>query len=229
VLAQMGLIQQSYDAAIISLKNYSQIDDLTDLNEPTLLPQIEDSQMENNKQDIDLHPGLLSLEHQIDSYKQEIKVNRAYNFPQIDVRGNYYGKRADVSFEGSNWDIGIFISWPLFEGNIVHARNAQVYAKRNQAILQKSQRKNLLHQNSEIQTKSFLNAKVALAEATKSASLQKSSYELLKKDYQLGLANNLEVNQSLNLYIQNLLLIDQSKINLVRSVFQYYAILGRTP
>ncbi|MDH4469275.1 MAG: TolC family protein [Bacteriovoracaceae bacterium] len=229
VLAQMAPIQQALDSAIISLKNFSQVEDLTDIEEPKVLPKIEDQQVGLDAKELDLHPGLLSLEHQIAAFEQESKVNKAYHFPQIDVRANIYGKRADVSFEGSDWDIGLFITWPLFEGNIVAARNQQVYARRNQSLLQKSRQRNLLHQNADIQSKSFLNAKIAFAEASKSASLQKSSYESLKKDYQLGLANNLEVNQSLNLYIQNLLLIDQAKISLVKSVFQYYALLGRTP
>jgi len=230
--AQLSQIKQSLFTALLNLRNVTLIEDLTDLEEPNVESLIENPTLKTNElklEELAVHPSLLAFDQQILSNEQEIKINNAYHFPQIDFRANYYGKRADVSFEGSDWDIGLFITWPLFEGNIVSARKQQVYARRNQAILQKKQQQIILEQTSSRESNSFVNATQALLDSQKSAELQKNSYHYIKKEYLQGLANQLEVNQSMNIYIQNLLFVDEARIQVIRSYYQFHAMRGKLP
>jgi outer membrane protein TolC len=222
--AQLFQIKQSLEGALINLKNVTLIDDIAEVTLPEVATTATSTPL--NLSELGEHPSMLAADDEIHAWEKQIKVNNAYHWPQIDLRANAFAKRADVSFEGSDWDLGVFITWPLFEGQIVSARNRQVYAQKNQAVLQKERQKRQLLQISDTQSAAYQNATKSLVEAKKSADLQKTSYDYIKREYIQGLANQLEVNQSMNLYIQGLLLVDESQIQVVRSYYQSLAIKG---
>lgn len=231
VLSQMAPMEQELSAARQSLQKYLQLSELDDVRLPEILQlsSLSASQQEQDQKNLNLHPSLLALDEQIEALNQQAKVNRAYHWPQLDLKLNYYTKRSDASYAGPDWDIGLYVTVPLFEGNVVSARNQQVFAQRNQAELQKKQQRDELLFKTKVQSEAISYAKQAFEDAQKSTSLQKASYESVKNDYQYGLANNLEVNQSLNQYIQSLLLSDQAKINWIKSYYQYHTLSGRIP
>jgi HAE1 family hydrophobic/amphiphilic exporter-1 len=67
-------------------------------------------------------PELRDLRHRIAIAEEFIAIARAGDKPRLDLAGNYGWKDLDATasdardFSGEKWDVGLKLSWPLFDG-----------------------------------------------------------------------------------------------------------------
>jgi len=78
-------------------------------------------------------PELLDLRHRIGIAGELVTIARAGDKPRLDLAGNYGWKdlESDASdLDGKKWDIGIKLSWPVFDGLKTSGRVRQASSER---------------------------------------------------------------------------------------------------
>lgn len=147
-----------------------------------------------------------------------VRLARGTQWPTASFLGNYYLKR--VGFQSAiDWDVLLSVDVPVFQGGAARAQVRQAASELRAAEQQFAQRSR--QARSEIvQTRLALETSLAqtkaFAEAYRKA---KASYELHVKEYRLGLVNNLEVLQAMNMMQEAQRALDraliQSKMDLL--------------
>lgn len=146
-------------------------------------------------------PDILASRQQTRLAERQISVAKGGHSPSVDLTSNYYFDRTGV-LATSEWDVGVAVIIPLFQGGGVQAgvREA-VEAKRisdlNSSEVQRSAERDLTinYRNIELLQEQLKFLKGALAKA-------EEAYRLVKRDYGYGLVTNIDVLQTLNAFIE---------------------------
>jgi outer membrane protein len=146
-------------------------------------------------------PDLLAQTQQVKLADKKVDLARGGYYPSLDLTSNYYLSRTGI-LENSDWDVGLSLSIPLYQGGTVSGAVREALAVKRVAqldtarALREAERDlSILYQNYSLileQVKSLRGALVKTEEA----------YHLNSQDYKNGLVTNLDVLQSLNLFIQ---------------------------
>lgn len=146
-------------------------------------------------------PDILANAQQVKMASRRVDVAKGGHYPQLDLVGNYYFDRTGV-LATSEWDVAVVVSVPLYQGGGVQAAvREQVEAKRvteldaNQVVRASERDVSILYQN-------YLAIQSQLDTLKKATDKAKQGYDLNKKDYSYGQATNLDVIQSMNIYIE---------------------------
>jgi outer membrane protein len=147
-------------------------------------------------------PDILALEQQVRVSHHMVNVSKGGHYPNLDLVGNYYVDRTGI-LASSEWDAGIVLSVPFYQGGTVQAQVREAVASKriseltaHETIRSAERQVSLIYQNHLRlieQLKSIKEARMKSEEA----------YKLNLKDYQFGLVTNLDVLQSMNSFIQN--------------------------
>ena len=133
----------------------------------------------------------------------DVSIAKSYYLPKLDLLSNWYAlkKGGSTSSRDSNWDVGLNLVIPLYEGGVSQAQVRESIEKKQLADYQLLDYKKSItidvtsryevYQRYVGQMKAF---DLALEKA-------KRSYDETVKDYRLGLVSNLDVLSSLNLYL----------------------------
>lgn len=73
-------------------------------------------------------PDLRQLEHQVNAYEQIVRIRRADGKPRVDFRAGYGWKDLSAGpydAQGENWNGGIFLVFPVFDGMATRGRVMQ--------------------------------------------------------------------------------------------------------
>ncbi len=144
--------------------------------------------------------------------------NKALNFPTLDLSSNYYFNKRIGTYHNTDWDVGVSMTIPLFEGGITSAKIAESSQKKIQAThtlvdykksveLEVASHFETYHRYFD-QIKAF---DLALDKAQK-------SYDETLKDYRLGLVSSLDVLSSLNIYLDTKRNNEKTKISAMMSL-----------
>ena len=167
---------------------------------PTILPKkLQDFSFYLDK--LNSRPDMLAAQQELRVADKQVGISKGGHYPTVDLVGNYYFDRTGV-LQTSEWDLGVQVSVPLFQGGSVvsqvkEATQAKRVAELNtsEKIRQARTELSVFYQNyHQIQTQ-LATLKSALAKA-------EEAYKLNQKDYRYGQVTNLEVLQSLNLFIE---------------------------
>jgi outer membrane protein len=146
-------------------------------------------------------PDLQAGSQEINIADKRVGISKGGHWPNLNLAGNYYLTRTGI-LEDSQWDVGVSLNFPLFQGGAVNAQVKEAVEIRKSAELnfKESQRTaqrdiTILYQNYLDLYEQYHQLKLAVLKA-------EESYKLSKKDYNFGLINNLELLQSLNLFIE---------------------------
>lgn len=163
---------------------------------PTKLPPLVEF-LEKLKQ----RPDLVAKRQEVRVAEQRVSALKGGHWPSVDLVGNRYIDRTGV-LETSDWDVAVQVNIPLYQGGTVVSQvregaAAKRVAELNAAETIRSARRDLeiLYQNFELIHSQLKSLKGALSKA-------EEGYRLNLQDYKYGLVTNLEVLQSLNLYIE---------------------------
>jgi outer membrane protein len=83
-------------------------------------------------------PDILASQQQIRVAEKQIEVAKGGHYPSLDFTGNYYFKRTGV-LATSDWDAGLAMSIPLFQGGTVQASVREAVEERRIAELNTSE------------------------------------------------------------------------------------------
>lgn len=128
--------------------------------------------------------------------KNEVVIEQAGFWPDIDVESNYFTRRVG-SASGVDWDVLLKMDVPIFQGgNVLGAvREARSKARQAKLVYERTQREAELDiRTSRERLQGGLAQQAALEEALKAA---EENYRLQLEDYRLNLVNHLDVLQAL--------------------------------
>ena len=159
----------------------------------------------------------------------DLSLNKSQYLPTIDLASNYYLNNRAGTYHNTNWDVGLTLSFPLFEGGVTVAKVSESSLKKNQAIyaledlkksiqLEVTSRYEIYHRYLD-QIKAF---DLALEKA-------KNSYDESLNDYRLGLVSNLDLLSSLNLYLDSKRNSEKTKIQAMMNLKLLEAAAGVLP
>lgn len=148
---------------------------------------------------LEKRPDITAMKAQIASAKSSVDVARSGHRPSVEALGNYYVHRTGPQ-DGNNWDAGISLSMPLYDGGSVSAqvREASEKEKEIELLLNQTRRQAEVAIRTNYNTLvSSLNQIKALESALSST---EQNYKEQSKNYRFGQSTNLDVIQALNLF-----------------------------
>jgi len=90
----------------------------------------------------DQRPELLDLRHRIGIAGELVTIARAGDKPRLDLSGNYGWKDLDsddADLDGKKWDIGVKLTWPIFDGLQTRGRVQQARSERDALLIDEQQ------------------------------------------------------------------------------------------
>ncbi len=149
------------------------------------------------------HRGDLKAQDKlIDLAKENIKVQRSYLFPEIEVNSNYYLHRNGFQ-KDINWDTTFNIQVPLFNmATFGHIKEAKIKTKQEEI-----RKEELVRRSEKEVTTDYVNLKSSLEQLRKyklAVKMAEISYQQQSADYRNSLVNNVEVLQSQRTWLQAL-------------------------
>ena len=182
----------------------------TDLEEPAEeLPQLF-LNLDTILSLVEKRPDIVASRFDLTAAHERVTVARASHFPTVDFNANYYLTRTGILAD-SKWDLGVQITFPLFQGGETQARVNEANERQKQRELELNQ--NLRNAVREVRTLyQELSSLIAQHKALKKAlSLQEGNYRVQSKDYRFGLATSLDVLQALNAFQETKRLLDRTR------------------
>lgn len=147
-------------------------------------------------------PDVKASAQNIQLTEKEISIAKAGHHPTVDFNANYYFERTGI-LQDSEWDVGVAVSLPIFQGGTVMAQTREAAERKRENVLAYERLKRevdrdvrILWQNVQTLDKVVGDLKVAQSKA-------EATYQENKKDYRYGLVTSLDVLVSLNEYIDN--------------------------
>ncbi len=107
--------------------------------EPYISSSIKINNLDHYLNKIHQHPLLLSEEATIHSLQKEKNSWQSDYFPTINLTSNYYVQAAQNWAANPEWDFGIALSYPFFEGGLTRARVAESALKVSREVNQLNQ------------------------------------------------------------------------------------------
>lgn len=153
----------------------------------------------------------------IKQFDTQVKVAKSYFLPKLDLLSNWYAlkKGGSSSSRDSDWDVGLNLLIPLYEGGVSQAQVRESVEKKQSANYELLDYKKSIT----IDITSRYEVFNRFADQTKAfdSAMEKAkrSYDETIKDYRLGLVSNLDVLSSLNLYLGSKRDSEKTKIQAV--------------
>ncbi|OGF57731.1 MAG: hypothetical protein A2497_08120 [Candidatus Firestonebacteria bacterium RifOxyC12_full_39_7] len=142
-------------------------------------------------------PDISALQSDLEAARLETVFQSAFGLPWVSLNGNYYPYRTGSS-SGINWDLGLALTFKLFDFGDTGARVKEAQYKEKEAELNLAKKKRQV----EAEVKSAYGSLKSLREQVKklenSVDMNGKNYLEQKKDYDFSLVTNLEVLQAMN-------------------------------
>ena len=146
-------------------------------------------------------PDILAARQQALVAAKQIDVAKGGHYPQLDLISNYYFERTGI-LASSKWDAGFILSVPLFQGGGVAAQVREAAQLKRIAELNSSETTRAAERDIVITYQNFMEIQEQIKTLKSALEKSEQAYKLNRKDYQYGLVTNLEVLQSLNIFIE---------------------------
>ncbi|MES2525889.1 MAG: TolC family protein [Bdellovibrionota bacterium] len=168
---------------------------------PLSLMPTDPGALEAHLQKLKQRPDIQAALQQVKLRDSQVTIAKGAHYPQLDFVGNYYFDRTGV-LQTSEWDAAVQVSVPIFEGGRSQAAVREAVENRKVAELDSRQTVRAAERDLTILYQNFI-ASLSQLETMKDA-LKKAEegYKLNLRDYSYGQATNLDVLQSLNLFIE---------------------------
>jgi outer membrane protein len=150
---------------------------------------------------IKTRPDILAAAQQVQVAGKQVEIAKGGHYPQVDLVSNYYLTRTGI-LETSEWDVGVSIAVPLFQGGSVQSQVRQAVQEKRIAQLTGQEAIRVAERDIAINYQNLIQIKLQLKSLKEALKKSEEGYRLSQKDYQLGLVTNLDVIQSLNVFIE---------------------------
>jgi outer membrane protein len=141
-------------------------------------------------------PDVQAAAERYEAARSEVSVAWGEHFPSVDIVGNYYVQRPGF-LRDLNWDVGVRVAVPIFEGGATQARIEEAISKRKQAELALQRARRSAEQEIRSIHQRLLARLDHMTRLRRSTELSKKNTTLLQRDYRRGLARNIDVQTAL--------------------------------
>ena len=142
-------------------------------------------------------PAVKALQAQTEASDAQITAVRAQRIPDLDLTANYYLKR-DERLKDVNWDVGLQMSWPIYDGGLISGRVREAAAQKSLYTEQLSQKRRLTEMKIRQYHQIFEASLRTLPIFERAVTMAQKNHDAIAKDYRLGLATVLDLIQSSN-------------------------------
>lgn len=157
----------------------------------------------------DARPDLKAARLLTESADADVSVARGGHLPSLDFEANYYLKR---TVAGDNkWDLGLALTFPIFQGGIVLAQTRKAAARHEELDLSYSQSRRQVALNLESLYNSFQSELEQLRLLDQAVKVADRNYQLETRDYRYGLVTNIDVLQALDSLYQTKRTLDRTQ------------------
>lgn len=147
-------------------------------------------------------PDILAINQQTRVAERQIDVAKGGHYPALDLTSNYYFDRTGV-LATSEWDVGLAVIVPLYQGGGVQAQVREAVESKRIAELNSSETTRAAERDMLINYQNLSQLLVQLDTVKGAYNKAEEAYKLNRRDYQYGLVTNLDVLQSLNYFIDS--------------------------
>ncbi len=172
------------------------------------------------------HPIILSQQANLVALQKEKNAWQSDYFPTISLTSNYYANAAQTWAANAEWDFGVLVSYPIFEGGLTRARVAESALR----VAQSTTQLNQVKINLENQIRNVHQTVLVRQQQQKTIEEigldNKNNYNEIKKEYSMGLVNNLDVVTALNTYTESLNQTVENSINLQFNLILLKTLVG---
>ncbi len=173
-------------------------------------------------------PDLEAQRQTVAVEEEAVSAARAGHYPSLDLAANYYVERTGP-FKGNDWDVGLTLTLPLFQGGAVQSKVRQAMARRgekelNLGLSQRQIERDIRQLYAKLIV-SFGELK-AYEEASEQAEL---SYREQLKGARQALVSQIEVFQALQTVLENKRLRDRTRFDSQMSWAALNAAAGKVP
>lgn len=182
-------------------------------------------EMESYLKQAFLSPWVQSERWRVEAQQQRVKLARAEYFPEVDVRANYYPYR-EGALEDVDWDVTLNVTIPLFRGGATRAAVQRAQEGQRQAQLRYRLKQREVEESVRATYQVLRQGKKQLSEFQQAVNLNRENYQLLQREYGLGLVSNLDVINALNQYIESRKNLGQLKLSNARHYYELKALTG---
>ncbi len=204
--AQLLTAESEYKQSLISLQQAErtfefytkikpgQMDELSEV--PKLTGSLNDYVIK-----VRTRPDIMATVQQTRVASKLIDVSKGGHYPSVDLTSNYYFDRTGV-LASSEWDVGVAVVIPLFQGGGVQSGVREAVETKRIAELTSSETLRAAERDISINYQNLVQFQEQLKSLKQALAKAEEAYRLNKKDYNLGLVTNLDVLQSLNIFIE---------------------------
>ena len=146
-------------------------------------------------------PDILATVQQTKVAGRLVDISKGGHYPSVDLTSNYYFDRTGV-LSTSEWDVGVAVVIPLFQGGGVQSGVREAVEAKRIAELTSSETLRAAERDVAINYQNIVQLQEQLKSLKKAMAKAEEAYRLNKKDYTYGLVTNLDVLQSLNVFIE---------------------------
>lgn len=141
-------------------------------------------------------PDIAAARAQAEANREAVGIAGGGHWPEVDASGNYYLYEQGVSPEDA-WDAQVALTLPLFQGGAVSARTKEAQAQFRQSELTLRRLTRLAEQEIRSEYATLQSALAQRAAWEKASGLAHKNYLAVLREYNLGLATNLDVLKAL--------------------------------
>jgi outer membrane protein len=205
--AQLLAAEAQYQQGVISLQQAQQNFEFYTQTKPDALAPLQPvpdnlASLNDYLNKLQTRPDLLAVEQQIKVADKQVTIARGAHLPSLDLTSNYYLTRTGI-LATSDWDVGLAVVVPIFQGGGAQAAVREAVAGRRIAELNSSETKRAAARDLGILYQNYREILVQLQSQKSAMEKAKEAYVLYRRDYSNGAATNLEVLNTLNVFITN--------------------------
>lgn len=146
-------------------------------------------------------PDLVIKKNKLEMAHLDVTSSKRNHFPTLDLSSNYYLKERTGSLKNSDWDVGVTLSVPLFEGGATEANVRESVAKKMEAQYGVNDQSRKIQSEVQVRYEAAQKYVEQLKTQNRALSLAKANYDETLKDFRLGLVTNLDTLAALNSYL----------------------------
>jgi outer membrane protein len=143
----------------------------------------------------------MATQQQVKLAESQVEISKGAHYPSLDLIGNYYLTRTGI-LATSDWDLGLAVVIPLFQGGGVQAAVRESVQMKNVAVLDSSQTLRIAERDLAVNYQNYVQIHEQLNTLKLALEKAEEAYKLNRRDYQYGQVTNLDVLTSLNLFIE---------------------------
>ena len=147
-------------------------------------------------------PDIKATQQQVRVADRQIEIAKGGHYPQLDLTSNYYFDRTGI-LATSEWDVGLAVVIPLFQGGGVQAAVRESVEGKRIAELTRSETERAAERDIAISYQNLLQIQEQLRYTKGAMQRFEEAYKLNRADYKNGLVTNLDVLQSLSYFIDS--------------------------